>query len=76
MKLPFFIRIGFLFIPKTLMGGTILLVTVVYATYTFLDIDSRSHSISDTLMNFAFNVVIIGAVYTLVAFLTSRDNKE
>ena len=76
MKLPWFKRIGILFIPATLMGWTILLAAIVYAVYTFLDIDSRSHSGSDTLMNFAFNLVIIGGVYTLIGFLTTRGQKE
>jgi hypothetical protein len=76
MKLPWFKRKGILFIPTTLMGWIILLSMIIYAVYKFLDIDSRSHSASDTLMNFAFSLVIIGAVYTIVAFLTSRGKKE
>jgi hypothetical protein len=76
MKLPWFKRIGVLFIPTTLMGWTILLAAIVYSVYTFLDIDSRSHSASDTLMNFALNLVLIGVVYMLIAFLTSRGKKE
>ena len=65
-----------LFIPTTLMGWTILLAAIAYAVYTFLDIDSRSHSVSDTLMNFALNLILIVAVYALIAFLTSRSRKE
>jgi hypothetical protein len=37
-----------------------------------MDIDGRSHSVSDTLMNFAFMLLMIGAVYSLIAFVTSR----
>jgi len=58
------------------MGWTILLAAIAYAVYTFLDIDSRSHSVSDTLMNFALNLILIVAVYALIAFLTSRSRKE
>jgi hypothetical protein len=75
IKLLWFKRVGIFFIPSTLMGWTILLAAVVYAVYIFLDIDSRSHSASDTLMNFAFNLVIIGAVYSLIAFFTSPGKK-
>lgn len=72
MNLPWFKRIGIFFIPTTIIGWLMLLAGVAYAVYVFIDIDSRSHSISDTLINFLFNLLIIGAVYSLIAFLTSR----
>ena len=50
-----------------------MLAGIGYAVYVFIDIDSRSHSVSDTLINFVFNLLIIGAVYTLIAFLASRS---
>jgi hypothetical protein len=73
MNLPWFRRTGIFFIPVNLIGWIILLAGIAYAVYVFLDIDSRSHSVSDTLMNFVFNLLIIGAVYSLIAFLTSRS---
>jgi len=72
MKFPWFRRIGIFFIPKSIIGWIILLCGLSYAVYIFIDIDSRSHSASDTLMNFAFNLVIIGAAYSLIAVFTSR----
>lgn len=36
-----------------------------------MKIDSRSHSASDTLINFVFYVLIIGVAYNLVAYLTA-----
>ena len=75
MKLPWFKRIGMFFIPVTFAGWIILLAGLIYAVYIFIDIDSRSHSASDTLINFVFNLLIIGAVYSLIAFLTSRKAK-
>ena len=50
--------------------------TMAYAVYTFIDIDRRSHSVSDTLINFVLNLLIIGAVYSLIAFLTSKVKKQ
>lgn len=76
MNLPWFKRIGIFFIPKTVIGWIMLLGCLIYAVYTFIDIDSRSHSVSDTLINFVFNLIIIGAVYSLIAYLTSRTNKS
>jgi len=73
MNLPWFNRIGILFIPTTIIGWLILLAGLAYAGYVFIDIDSRSHSVSDTLINFVFNLLIIGAVYSLIAYLTSRQ---
>jgi len=76
MNLPWFKRIGIFFIPKSIIGWIMLLVGLIYAVYIFIDIDSRSHSVSDTLIKFVFNLIIIGAVYSLIAYLTSSTNKS
>jgi hypothetical protein len=76
MKLKWFRRNGIVYVPVSLIGWIILLIGVAYAVYSFIDIDSRSHSVSDTLMNFVFNLLIIYAVYTLIAVLTSRTSKN
>ena len=75
MKLPWFKQNGIFFVPTTFVGWIILLASLVYAVYEFRDIDSRSHSASDTLMNFAFHLLIIATVYTAIAMLTSRTAK-
>ena len=72
MNFPWFKRFGIFFIPVSYAGWIALVAGFVYAIYIFIDIDSRSHSASDTLINFVFNLLIIGAVYSLLAFLTSR----
>jgi hypothetical protein len=76
MKFPWFKRIGIFFIPASVAGWIILLAGFAYAVYAFIDIDSRSHSVSDTLMNFVFMLLIIGVVYSLIAFATSRVSKK
>ena len=76
MKLPWFKRIGIFFIPITLIGWIFLASAIAYAVYLFIDIDSRSHSVSDTMMNFVFNLLIIYVVYSLVAFPASRSTKK
>lgn len=70
MNLPWFKRIGIFFVPVSLMGWIVLLGGIAYAVFSFIDIDSRSHSVSDTLMNFVFKLLIIGVVYSLIGFLT------
>ena len=76
MKLPWFKRNGVFFVPVSIVGWIIFLIGIVYAIYSFIDIDSRSHSVSDTLINFVFSVLIIGAVYSLIAYILSRSAKN
>ncbi len=75
MNLPWFKRSGMFFIPTAIMGWLIVCAGLAYAVYVFVDIDSRSHSVSDTLINFGFHLLIIGAVYAIIAFWTSRKLK-
>jgi uncharacterized membrane protein len=70
MKLNWFIRKGIIFWPASIIGWIILLLAATYAVYTFIDIDSRSHSVSDTMINFVFNLLIIGLVYSIIGYFT------
>jgi len=71
-----FKRNGFIFIPVSIAGWIIFIAGFAFAVYSFIDIDSRSHSVSDTLMNFVFNLLIIIAVYSLIAYFTSRRTEK
>ena len=71
MKPQWFKRKGIFFIPKSLIGWAIMLIGIIYAIYIFIDIDSRSHSASDTLRPFFIYLLLIGLAYTLIAFFTS-----
>jgi hypothetical protein len=73
MNFPWFKRSGIFFIPANFIGWIIFVFGIVFAVWSFLDIDGRSHSVSDTLMNFVFMLLIIGAVYSLIGYLTSRN---
>lgn len=76
MKFQWFKRTGIFFTPISIFGWAILLFGIVYSVYVFMDIDSVSHSVSDTLINFVLNLLIIGAVYSLIAYFTSRKEKQ
>lgn len=76
MHLNWFKQRGIFFIPASWIGWLIALATVIYSGYTAVRIDARQHSVSDFLINFAFNLLLIGAVYTTVAFLTSGRKSE
>jgi hypothetical protein len=75
MNLPWFKRAGIFFLPVRFAGWIILLAAITYAVYVFIDIDSRSHSVSDTLINFVFNALIIAAVYSLIGYFGSKQPK-
>lgn len=72
MNTKWFVRIGILFIPASLIGWLIAAASIGYCIYLFIDIDSRSHSVSDTLMNFVFNALIVAAVYSVITLFTSK----
>jgi hypothetical protein len=76
MKFPWFKNICILYIPVSLIGWIIMLVGIFLAIRVFLHIDSRSHSASDTLINFIFWLAIIVAVYSFVGFLTSKTKRK
>jgi hypothetical protein len=76
MKPQWFKRKGIFFIPKSLIGWAIMLIGIIFAIYVFIDIDSRSHSASDTLRPFFIILLLIGVVYTLIAFLTSSESTD
>ncbi|HEV2355264.1 MAG TPA: hypothetical protein VGR89_13535, partial [Puia sp.] len=56
------------------LGWVIFLAAIGIAVYIFREIDARSHSASDTLINFFFYLLVIGAVYSLIAWLTSQQS--
>ncbi|MFA5971744.1 MAG: hypothetical protein WC780_05295 [Lentimicrobiaceae bacterium] len=76
MNLPWFKRIGILFVPTSLTGWIIAISAVAYAVYIFIDIDSRSHSVSDTLINFVSKLLLIIAVYSLIGYFSSQTKER
>ena len=75
MNKNWFVRKGIFFFPVSMTGWLIAAAALVYCVYIFIDIDSRSHSASDTLRNFFFMALIAGAVYSIIAFFTSNEIK-
>ena len=68
-----FRRFGLFFVPVRWGGWVLALLAVAYTVYSFLEVDSRSHSVSDTLINTAFNGLIAATVYSAIAFFFSRS---
>jgi hypothetical protein len=71
VNIKWFIRKGIFFFPDSLIGWLISIAALGYCVYLFMDIDSRSHSVSDTLMNFVFNALLVAVAYSIIAFFTS-----
>jgi len=74
-KLHWFVRKGIFFFPSSIPGWVIVLATFALLVWLFIDIDNRSHSASDTLINFVFNALIVAVVYSLVAFFASATDR-
>ncbi len=76
MNMKWFVRKGILFFPVSIIGWLIAIMATGYCVYLFVDIDSRSHSVSDTLINFVFNALLVAVVYSIIAFFTSREKQS
>jgi hypothetical protein len=75
MKFPWFLLRGVIFIPITLAGWLIALIAVAFSIWDFIRIDRVSHSVSDTLSNWVFNIFFVVLAYYAVAYFTSRAKK-
>ena len=73
MNLRWFVRKGFLFFPVSIIGWLISLACIAFCVYLFIDIDSRSHSASDTLINFVFMALLVAVVYSIIGYFTSDE---
>jgi hypothetical protein len=70
MKLNWFTRKGIIYWPVSVIGWVIFTIAAAYAVYTFIDINNHSHSVSDVMINFVFNLLFIGLVYTVIGYFT------
>jgi hypothetical protein len=75
MKLNWFTRKGIIYWPASVIGWIIFGAALILAVYMFITIDLRSHSVSDTLINFVFNFLVIGLCYTIIAWFTETKPK-
>jgi len=72
----FFTRKPFYPVPSSIAAWVLTAATLIYLVALFIDIDRRSHSVSDTLINFVFNALLVAAAYIAVAFVfSSRDDQ-
>ena len=55
--------------PSTWQGWIILALYVIFLIHSFLQVDSTSHSVSDTLINFFPRFLIFTALLTIITYL-------
>jgi hypothetical protein len=71
--MDWFSHSGIFFIPKSIAGWLIALLSIAYLIFAFIQIDGHSHSVSDTMINWVFRGLIVGAVYSIVGFIFSKN---
>lgn len=76
MKPEWFVRKGILYWPVGWLGWIILLAAIALSVYQFIIIDSHSHSVSDTLINWFFSLLLTGLGYTLIGYFAERRSLE
>lgn len=67
-----FNRNGLMMIPMHPLSWAMLIGLLAALVRSFIVIDARSHSVSDTLMNFAFRALVLAVLYTLTALGIDR----
>ena len=74
MKHNWFKEFGLLYFPISIMGWLVTVLAFAFCTHIFLFVDSRSHSVTDTLYGvFPYIVPTLLGLYVL-ALRTSRGN--
>jgi hypothetical protein len=59
--------------PASWKGWLMIFIYLVGLVYSFIQIDSRSHSVSDTLINFFPRFLILTALLTILTYLKGES---
>lgn len=76
MKKGWFVRKGMLFFPSSFAGWLVAVFSLIYCVYRFIELDSNSHSASDTLRPFLITVLIVFIIYSLIGVVAGGKNKS
>ncbi len=76
MEHPWFKRKSVFYIPISGFGWLLFVLLIAYWVYSFVYIDNRSHSVSDTLINFVINALFGAFIYQLIAYLSVKKFKN
>jgi len=67
---------GIVWYPVSFQGWLIILLYFAALVYSFIQIDSASHSVSDTLINFFPRFFILSALLTCITYLKGEQQKK
>jgi hypothetical protein len=76
MKLNWFKKLGWIYIPISFIGTLLFLVVLYLCVTVFLAIDRHSHSVSDTLYGIFPYFVSAFTILFWIAANTSKNRKE
>lgn len=74
--MEWFVKMGWVYVPISIIGWLITAFTFLICGWVFYVIDRHSHSASDTLWNFLPYVVSFFTIRNWIASNTSVDNKK
>lgn len=61
--------------PSSPIGWTFVAVAIAYLVYAFVEIDAHSHSVSDTLITWSFNGMLLFAALYGVAWISTKSEE-
>ncbi len=73
MRRMWFRRWGLIYLPHSLIGWSVTVLTLAIAARTFIMVDNHSHSVSDTLIG---AVPIIAVMLVLLWLLAARSSER
>jgi uncharacterized membrane protein len=73
MKTTWFKKIGWIYVPTSLIGAIITVIHIAFCVTVFIAIDKNSHSVTDTLYGIFPFFVCTGTVLFWIAGNTSEN---
>lgn len=67
---------GIVWYPSSWQGWVVVLVYLVTLAYYFIKVDSKSHSVSDTMIGMFVPFFILSAFLIIITYLKSEASKE
>jgi len=73
MKTNWFKKVGWIYVPISVMGVVVSLLAIIFCVTVFIAVDRNSHSVSDTFYGIFPYFVSVFAILFWIAGNTSKD---